>query len=144
MEPAESTMLPPDLPPSSFEDTFTLFGDITDICKVDFHYHLHPDNFRERAMDTWFPSLRWTLLRDRVLFGIFVDVVSEGLKPRCDIIVTFHGGGELSCDYDTMLNSLFGLMEAITLSGFENLVVKIVPGVRGGGTKCPLPSEISW
>ena len=58
MEPAESTMLPPDLPASSFEDdNFTLFGEITDIHNVEFHYHLHPDDFRERSMDPWFPCM---------------------------------------------------------------------------------------
>ena len=33
-------------------------------------------------------------------------------------------------------------MESLTLSGFENVTVKIVPGLLYDGNKCPLPSEM--
>ena len=73
----------------------------------------------------------------------FVDAETKGPKPRCNITVFYHGTGELPYDYDTMFNSLLSLMEALTLRGYENVLVKIVPGITGYDSKCPPPSESS-
>ena len=132
---------PPDLPESTFKDNFILFGKMTEIRTVDLHYHLHPDNMRERSMYPSLPSM--SDFRRACPIWHFVDAAKEGPKPTCNIILTYHGNGELPYDYNTMLDPLTSLMEALTLTGFMNVAVKIVPGMLGDGSKCPLPSKMS-
>ena len=73
----------------------------------------------------------------------FVDGIdNESTKPTININITYHGEGELPYDYNTMLNPLLGLIISLTMSGFENVVVKIVPGMRGDDSQCDLPSMV--
>ena len=132
---------PPDFPVYIFKNDFSIFGRTTEIRNVEFHYHLQPDDFNKRFEYTWLPSL--SQFKQSCPVWHFVDAETKGLKPRCSITVTYHGTGELPYDYDTMLNSLLSLMESLTLRGYENVRVKVVPGISGYDSTCPPPSEMS-
>ena len=132
-----------DLPESSFNDIFKLFGKTTDIRNIELHYHVQPDNIHERFMYPSLPSMKD--FRKSCPIWHFVDAAAndKSPKPTCNIIITYHGKGELPFDYDAMLNPLLGLMGSLTLNGFENVAVKVVPGTLYDGSKCPLPLEMS-
>ena len=114
---------------------------MTEIRNVELHYHLQPDSIHERFEYPWLPSMRD--FRRACPIWHFVDAVMQGPKPTCNVIVTCHGQGEPPYDSDAMLNPLLYLMESLTLAGFENVAVEIVPGMLYDGSKCPLPSETS-
>ena len=121
--------------------SFRMFGKTTEIRNVEFYYHMQPDNPSNRCAYPWLPDM--ARFRRTCPIWHFVDAPKNTRKPSCKIIITYHGEGELPYDYDAMLNILLELMESLTLSGFENVAVKIVPGCGGDGRKCRLPSEMS-
>lgn len=131
----------PELPEFNFKDNFVVFGKMTEIRNVVLYYDLQPDNMGQR---TAYPSLpTMSDFRRACSMWHFVDAANKGPKPTCNIIITYHGKGELPYDYNTMLNPLLSLMESLTLTGFMNVAVKIVPGMLGDGSKCPPPSKMS-
>ena len=125
-----------------FYDNFSLFGKMTDIRNIEFYYHMQPDNVDDRcAYPFTLPSV--TDFRESCPIWHFVDAANESPKPTFTIIITCWGKGEPPYDYDAMLNLLLCLMESLTLNGFQNVTVKIVPETRSDGSKFPLPSEMS-
>lgn len=132
----------PDLPKSNIKDNFHLFGNKTDIRTVELHYHMQPDNTEQRTMYPRLPSLR-DFRRSCPIWHFVDGSDNESPKPTINIIITYHGRGELPYDYNTMLNPLLSLMASLTINGFESVVVKIVPGVRGDDSQCDLPSVMS-
>ena len=131
----------PDIPKYNFRDDFSVFGKTTEIRNVEFHYHLYPDELSKRFVYISLPSLNQ--FKQSCPIWHFVDASNNGLKPVWNITVIYHGTGELPYDYDTMLNSLLSLMEAVTLRGYENVQVKVVRGITGYDSKCPPPLDMS-
>lgn len=114
---------------------------MAEVRNIEFHFQLQPDDLNDRSVDLYLPSM--SQFTGVCPIWLFTDGGDTAPKPTCNIITAFHGTGKVPDDYQVMLHQLLCLTKHLTLSGYEEVSVKVVAGTFGIGGKRRLPSDLA-
>ena len=122
--------------PNRGTSNFPKPDNIADVRHIELHFHMQPDARQDRIMYPFDPSDDF--LRQCPIW-YFLDEDDKAPKPTCTIFVTYHGVGDVYSDYRKYNDLLGPVMEHLTSCRFEEVWVKVMPGLRRNGTNCLPP-----